>query len=208
MSLPARETAYGQDGLSWADRLGVRLSRRPVQRVVHRYIQPTVLDLGCGYDAVLLRSLTGIQSGVGVDLHVSDAAKASGGLSFIEQPIEQALPAFEPAQFDVILLISVLEHLWDAPGTLAACRRLLKPGGSLVINVPNWLGKRALEFAAFRLGLVQANEMDDHKMYYAKRDLWPLLVRAGFRPSRIRMRYHKLALNLFAVAVAGEADER
>jgi hypothetical protein len=42
--------------------------------------------------------------------------------------------------------------------------------------------------------------MDDHKMYYNKRDLWPLLVRAGFKPSLIKLRYHKFGLNLFAVA--------
>ena len=42
-------------------------------------------------------------------------------------------------------------------------------------------------------------EMDDHKMYYAKRDLWPLLVRAGFKPSRIKLQYHKFGLNLFAI---------
>jgi hypothetical protein len=42
--------------------------------------------------------------------------------------------------------------------------------------------------------------MDDHKMYYDKRDLWPLLVKAGFRPHDIRLRYHKLGLNLFAAA--------
>ena len=37
-------------------------------------------------------------------------------------------------------------------------------------------------------------------MYYDKRDLWPLLVRAGFRPRLIRLRYHKWGFNLFAVA--------
>jgi hypothetical protein len=42
--------------------------------------------------------------------------------------------------------------------------------------------------------------MDEHKMYYDKRDLWPLLVKAGFLPSKISMRYHKFGLNLFAVA--------
>ena len=42
--------------------------------------------------------------------------------------------------------------------------------------------------------------MDDHKMYYDKRDLWPLLVRAGFKPSAIRLSYHKFGLNLFAAA--------
>jgi hypothetical protein len=45
--------------------------------------------------------------------------------------------------------------------------------------------------------------MDDHKMYYDKRDLWPLLVRAGFRPSEIRLRYHKFWLNLFATVRTG-----
>jgi hypothetical protein len=36
-------------------------------------------------------------------------------------------------------------------------------------------------------------------MYYNRRDLWPLLVRAGFKPSRIKLKYHKFGLNLFAV---------
>ena len=37
-------------------------------------------------------------------------------------------------------------------------------------------------------------------MYYDKRDLWPLLVRSGFRPSNIRLKYHKFGLNLFGAA--------
>ena len=49
-------------------------------------------------------------------------------------------------------------------------------------------------------GLSPQVEMDDHKMYYDKRDLWPVLVKAGFSPSRIALRYHKFGLNLFAVA--------
>ena len=43
-------------------------------------------------------------------------------------------------------------------------------------------------------------EMDDHKMYYGKRDLWPILARSGFKPSQIRLKYHKFGLNLFAAA--------
>ena len=56
-----------------------------------------------------------------------------------------------------------------------------------------------LELSAFRLGLSTPESIDDHKTYYDKRDLWPLLVAAGFKPSQIDMRYHKLSLNLFAV---------
>ena len=46
---------------------------------------------------------------------------------------------------------------------------------------------------------IPESEMDDHKMYYDTRDLWPLLVQAGFRPSRLRCFPHKLGLNTFAV---------
>ena len=196
-----RERSYGQDGLTIIDRLGVYLSRRPVLNILRRYTQPVVLDIGCGYDARLLRDLApSIKHGVGIDVKISVAARALPQLTFYEKPIEQALDEFEGPQFDVILMISVLEHLWDPQPVLTDCRRLLNPGGALVLNVPNWLGKRFLEFSAFKLALSPASEMDDHKMYYSKQHLWPLLVRAGFKPSEIRMRYHKLGLNLFAVA--------
>jgi len=69
----------------------------------------------------------------------------------------------------------------------------------LMINVPTWRGKKFLEFSAFRLGLSPASEIDDHRMYYDGRDLWPLLVKGGFKPSLIQMRYHKFGLNLFAL---------
>ena len=47
--------------------------------------------------------------------------------------------------------------------------------------------------------------MEDHKMYYDVRDLWPLLVQAGFTPSRIQCFSHKLGLNTFAACTAGTA---
>ncbi len=197
----ARAHAYGESRLTVVDRFGVWLSRRPVERVVARYARPAVLDIGCGYEAMLLRGLRPrIEHGVGVDVRVSAAARAVEGLRFLESTAEAALDVLEPSSFDVVLLISVLEHLWAPAEALARCRSLLRPGGSLVVNVPTWLGKRALEFSAFRLGLSPAAEMDDHKMYYDPRDLWPLLTRAGFKPSAIRMRRHKFGLNLFAVA--------
>jgi SAM-dependent methyltransferase len=135
-----------------------------------------------------------------VDLNVSDAAKAAPRLSFVEAPIEQALPDMDADSADVVFAISVLEHLAEPEGALRECHRVLASDGVLVLNVPTWRGKRFLELSAFRLGLSPAVEMDDHKMYYDKRDLWPLLVRAGFRPSQIKLRYHKFGLNLFAVA--------
>jgi hypothetical protein len=79
---------------------------------------------------------------------------------------------------------------------------MLRPGGVCVVNVPTWWGKWWLELAAFRLHLAPASEMEDHKNYYSPHDLWPLLVRAGFRPSRISCRRHKFGLNTIAVCRA------
>jgi hypothetical protein len=121
------------------------------------------------------------------------------GYSFREGAIEETLPGLAPSSFDAVLLISVLEPLKDPQAVLAAARGLLRLSGVLLINVPTWRGKFFLEFSAFRLGLSPRVEMDDHKMYYDKRDLWPMLVKAGFRPSAIKLHYHKFGLNLFAV---------
>ena len=51
--------------------------------------------------------------------------------------------------------------------------------------------------------------MNDHKRYYDPRDLWPMLVEAGFVPSDIRCRRHKFGLNTFAVCrvPAGPPEE-
>ena len=65
--------------------------------------------------------------------------------------------------------------------------------------VPSWRGRWFLELSAFRLGLSPKDEMDDHKNYYDVKDFWPLLVRAGFVPSRIQCVSHKFGLNTFAV---------
>ena len=84
--------------------------------------------------------------------------------------------------------------------------RLLVPGGVCLINVPSWRGKRYLELSAFKLGFSPKSEMEDHKMYYDVRDLWPLLVQAGFLPSRIQCFTHKLGLNTFAACTSGGSE--
>jgi SAM-dependent methyltransferase len=192
---------FGSQPLTLVDRFGVWLSQRALAKHLPKSGTLEVLEIGCGLHAKNLVALQPrLRRGVGVDFKISESAKRTERLEFIEGSIDEAIEAFEPRSFDAVLFVSVLEHLWDPLIALRACRAWLRPGGVLLVNVPTWRGKAFLEFSAFRLGLSPKCEMDDHKMYYDKRDLWPLLVQAGFAPSRIHLHYHKFGLNLFAVA--------
>ncbi|MBF0511041.1 MAG: class I SAM-dependent methyltransferase [Candidatus Omnitrophica bacterium] len=193
--------SYGTSHLSLIDRWGTWLSRRAINRSLGDRSGISVLEIGCGYQA---RNLISIREHaakmVGCDFNLSPDLKAVPKFEALEMPVESALPVLKGRQFDVILLISVLEHLMDPLETLMACYQMLNHAGTLLVSVPTWRGKYFLELTSFRLNLSQtgAKEMDDHKMYYDKRDLWPLLVKAGFKPSGIDMRYYKFGLNLYA----------
>jgi SAM-dependent methyltransferase len=199
--LSNRTESYGQEKLTFVDRFGVWLSQRAISRELPDRPNLEVLELGCGFRATQLVALEPrLQRGVGVDFQIDPQLLGRENLTFYQGTIEEALPKLQAQTFDAVLLISVLEHLSDPLFVIESVRGLLKPSGVFLINVPTWRGKAFLEFFAFRLGLSPKIEMDDHKMYYDKRDLWPFLVRAGFKPSLIKLRYHKFRLNLFAVA--------
>lgn len=200
MNFRTRES-YGQQGLTFLDRAGGWLSKRAISRHLPKHSGLEVLELGCGFRAAQLLALEPrLSRGIGVDFRIAPELAKLPKFSFHEGSIEETLPKLALMSFDAILLISVLEHLRDPLFVIEAAQVLLKPSGQLLINVPTWRGKSFLEFSAFRLSLSPKVEIDDHKMYYDKRDLWPLLVRAGFKPSQIKLRYHKFGLNLFGVA--------
>jgi len=196
-----RTESYGQNGLTFVDRFGVWLSQRIIRRELPRGNDLELLELGCGFRATQLLALAPrLKHGIGVDFQIAPELSGLDKFTFHEGTIEDVLPRLAHQSFDAILLISVLEHLRNPLLVIEAVRNLLKPSGVVLINVPTWRGKRWLEFSAFRLGLSPKVEMDDHKMYYDKRELWPLLISAGFKPSLVRLRYHKFGLNLFAIA--------
>jgi SAM-dependent methyltransferase len=197
----SREAAFGQEGrITGVDRAGVWLSGHQIRRTVGSLDDKDVGDVGCGFQATYMRTvLDTVRSATLVDISLADDLKSRPNVTAIEGKLPGVLEDLPDRSLDVILCMSVLEHLWAPDQALTHFRRLVRPGGVLAINVPSWRGKRALEFSAFRLGLSPATEMDDHKRYYDPRDLWPLLVTAGFVPHGIRCFRHKFGLNTFAV---------
>ncbi len=202
-----RDPAHGQYGVSFVDRAGTWLSGHQIRRTVGNIEGKDVGDLGCGFEASLMRSvLAKVKSATLIDVSLAEDLKSSRNVTAIEGTLPGVLEVLPDQSLDVILCMSVLEHLWEPAEALQHIRRLLRPGGVCAINVPTWRSKRILEFLAFHTSLAPADEIDDHKTYYDPRDLWPLLVRAGFMPHGLRCFKHKLTMSTFAVCKIDPAE--
>ncbi len=102
-----------------------------------------VLDIGCGGgllsealakegadvtaidlapELVKVARLHGLETGVTVDYRVQAA---------------EDLAAEQPGSFDVVTCMEMLEHVPDPGAIIAACHRLLKPGGQLFLSTVN-----------------------------------------------------------------------
>lgn len=195
-----RSSAYGQHRLpTVVDRFGVWLGARTAGRSGD-FVGSRFADFGCGYHASFARTMLPVcKTALLVDLALADDLKRDPRVVAVEGSVVDVLPRLEARSLDVVVCLSVLEHLWQPQAALDHFHRLLAPGGVAILNVPSWMGKRLLELAAFRIGVSPAEEMDDHKAYYDPRDIWPMLVRAGFKPSLIRCHRHKFGLNTSAI---------
>lgn len=106
-----------------------------------------VLDVGCGNGRFLfaLQQLGWTVEGIEPDPAAAAQARVAG-IHVIESPIEGAV--IPDGSYDAITIHHVLEHLVDPGRMLEAAARWLRPGGTLVVAVPNPLGAVARHFGA------------------------------------------------------------
>ena len=130
-----------------------------------------LLDIGCGWNALLLQELEPyIGFGVGLDYKAPDINVTSKKIKTISACFDKELP-FDSEQFDIVTMLAVLEHLSFPELILQDINRILKPGGGLILTVPTKNAKPVLEFLSFQLNIVNPEEIIDHKNYFNKKDL-------------------------------------
>ncbi|MCU0521490.1 MAG: class I SAM-dependent methyltransferase [Anaerolineae bacterium] len=112
--------------------------RLAMVRQAHTLEGQRVLDVGCGvgmYTAAFARS--GAQA-FGVELEADRAREAHAQVPRIAQSVGETLP-FNDRAFDVVFSHEVLEHVRDDSACAAEMVRVTRPGGAIVIFVPNRL---------------------------------------------------------------------
>jgi SAM-dependent methyltransferase len=117
--------------------------RRVLERAIARLALPTptrILDAGCGSGRNML-DLTRYGTVSGIEL--SDTSVALARARNVGEVIEGSIldMPFAADSFDLAVCLDVIEHLQDDRGALRELRRVLSPGGSLVVTVPayQWL---------------------------------------------------------------------
>ncbi|HEX9337353.1 MAG TPA: class I SAM-dependent methyltransferase [Pseudonocardiaceae bacterium] len=97
-----------------------------------------VLEAGCGegYGADLLAGVATRVIAADYDEPASRHVRARYPALDVLRTNLAVLP-IRSATVDVVANFQVIEHLWDQEGFLAECRRVLRPGGRLLITTPN-----------------------------------------------------------------------
>jgi SAM-dependent methyltransferase len=137
-----------------------------------------VLDAGCG-EGVIVEEYARRLAISGVDANYSSERVTLGSLA--------ALP-FPDASFDRALCLDVLEHLSYAeqPGALAELFRVLRPGGELLVSVPNLAHLQSRIQFLLRGRLIRTASELKHPGDRPVVEYLQIARRAGFAPIRRR----------------------
>ncbi len=186
---PAEYHAY-QRPTSCLFRLLHRAQFRPRIRRYRRYLPEhgRVLDVGCG-DGSLLREIgrQGPWELFGLDFNPEAFASAEDGgapIHYFAGPIEDA--SYQRNSFDLIVMHHLLEHVPQPRATVARVFELLRPGGWLVGQLPNYDSIERRFTGRWWNGF----HTPRHMQCFSPKTLTGLLKRAGFDSMGTRAALH------------------
>jgi glycosyltransferase involved in cell wall biosynthesis len=174
------QMAFARDGYelqltdtSTHGQLASWLRKRPPQRI---------LNVGCGDGRFgeLLRSYG--HTVIGLDrVKVNGVADRLDG--FVEADLNQGLPKDIGTRFDAVVAADVLGHTMDPEAVLGQLRKLLAPGGVVIVSVPNvahWYPRLRVVFGKFdydRRGILDAG----HLRFFTGSSFERMVERVGMR---------------------------
>jgi SAM-dependent methyltransferase len=131
-----------------------------------------ILDAGCGSGRNMVElarfgEVTGLEPS-----ETSAKVARSRAVGEVVQGSIESLP-FEDASFDLAATLDVIEHVDDDRGALRELRRVVRPGGTLLVTVP-----------AYPRLWSSHDEANEHRRRYTRRTLLAAARDAGWSPRR------------------------
>jgi len=177
---PDRYWAYGatrHGPAGFYRRFVLRDHARFVKKALKSVDAPSVaiLDVGCGAGDLLASLRKQGHSAIGMDVSHSALRSAKElDVPGVHGSYRQA--PFQDQIFDVVMMFHVLEHIPDPDAAIAGARKLLKPNGRLLIQVPNADCMQYTILGRKWMGL----DVPRHLYDYRRQDIENLLARNGF----------------------------
>ncbi len=127
------------------------------------FVKGSLLDVGCGMRPYEKTFFAGATSYLGTD-YLSDRSRPDVVCSALDLP-------FPDSSFDTVVSTEVLEHVPEPQRALNEMRRVLKPGGHLILSTPMYWPRHEVPYDYFRypydglLHLVKQSGLDLVKMF-------------------------------------------
>ena len=164
-----------------------------------------LLEVGCGYGYFLDEARDFFPSVSGTELSPDAAyhARKSSVANVHTGDIDSIPPEWN--NFDIIVAINVVEHIYAPVEFLIAAKQKLKDGGKVVVATPDfgsfWVKILGSRWPSFKI--------PEHVTFYTKKTLGLLLEKAGFSNIREVPFHHFFPLGLiagkFGLSIRGDA---